>query len=272
MTRPMQRNRFHHIGWLHGIDFFEAAFSTQTFARHAHEGFAIGAIAEGVGGYLCRGESMVLPAGSLSLMNPEEAHTGHAAAGRVRYNMLYASEEAVRAVLGLRDLRGFTEIAPHDHGFMLTQALARLAECLTRSQVTDRPLAVAEAVHAVLAQAFAHYGRAGLRHPGQEPAAIRAMLERIEAGVAAGDDLSLSELAGAVGLTPSYLIRSSARATGLTPHGHVLRARLAHARRLLLDGLPAAEAAIAAGFCDQAHLIRHFRRHYGVTPGALIRH
>ena len=268
----MQRNRYHHLGWFHGIELFEAAFSTQTFARHAHEGFAIGAIAEGAGGYLCRGESMVLPAGSLSLMNPEEPHTGHAAAGQVRYNMLYASEAAVRAVLGLRDLRGFPEIAPQDRGLALTQALARLALCLNGGQATDQRLEAEEAVHDVLAQSFAHYGRAKLRRPGRESAAIRILLDRIEAGVASGENLSLSELAAAVGLNPSYLIRSTVRATGLTPHGHVLRARVDHARRQLLDGVTAAEAAIAAGFCDQAHMIRQFRRHYGVTPGALIRH
>lgn len=268
----MQRNRYHHLGWLRGIELFQAAFSTQTFSRHAHEGFAIGAIAEGAGGYLCRGESMVLPAGSLSLMNPEEAHTGHAAAGRVRYNMLYASEAAVRGLLGLSELRGFAEIAPRDRGLSLTQALARLADCVNAAPAANRRLATEEAVHEVLAQAFAHYGRAELRRPGREPTAIRTLLERIGAGVAAGEDLSLTDLADGVGLTPSYLIRSTVRATGLTPHGHVLRARVDLARRLLLEGMAAAEAAIAAGFCDQAHLIRQFRRHYGVTPGALIRH
>ncbi|ARC90704.1 AraC family transcriptional regulator [Rhodovulum sp. MB263] len=268
----MQRNRYHHLSWLGGIELFEAAFSTQTFSRHAHEGFAIGAISEGAGGYLCRGENMVLPAGSLSLMNPEEAHTGHAAVGLVRYNMLYAPEAAVRSVLGLRSLRGFAEIAPRDRDFALTRALARLAQGLNDAPAADSRLATEEAVHEVLAQAFAHYGRAELRRPGREPAAIRAMLDRIEAAVAAGDDLGLSDLARAVGLNPSYLIRSTRRATGLTPHGHVLRIRVDHARRLLLDGVSAAEAAAGAGFCDQAHLIRQFRRHYGVTPGALIRH
>lgn len=267
----MQGNRYHHLGWHHGIELFEAAFSAQTFTRHAHEGFAIGAIAEGAGGYFCRGETMVLPAGSLSLMNPEEAHTGHAAAERVRYNMLYASEAAVRAVLGLRDLRGFAEVAPQDRGLKLTQALARLAECLGGAG-SDRRIATEEAVHEVLAQAFGHYGRAELRQPGREPAAIRTVLDRIHSGVVHGEALALADLAAEVGLNPSYLIRSMTRATGLTPHGHVLRARVDHARRLLLDGAPAAEVAIAAGFCDQSHLIRHFRRHYGVTPGALIRH
>ncbi|UFS67150.1 AraC family transcriptional regulator [Paracoccus denitrificans] len=268
----MQRNLYHHLGWHHGIELFEAAFSTQTFGRHAHEGFAIGAIAEGAGGYVCRGESMVLPAGSLSLMNPEEPHTGHAAAGRVRYNMLYASENAVRAILGLRHLRGFSAIAPQDRGLKVTHALAALAHRLNTQSTADWQIAVEEATHDVLVQAFTHYGGAELRAAGREPAAVRLVRARIMAGVEAGEALTLAELAGEAGLNPSYLIRSVKRATGLTPHAHIVQARVDHARRMLLDGTPAAEAAIAAGFCDQAHLIRQFRRHYGVTPGALVRH
>lgn len=268
----MQQNRYHHLSWLNGIELFEAAFSTQTFARHAHDGFAIGAIAEGVGGYLCRGESMLLPAGSLSLMNPEEPHTGHAAAGRVRYNMLYASENAVREVLGVRDLRGFSEVTPPDLNRGLTGALSSLASKLNSKESLVERMGIEEGVHAVLARAFSLHGRVELRPVGREAAALRQLLRLIEEGVSAGDALSLTMLAGSVGLSPSYLIRSTKRATGITPHGHVLRARLTHARRLLLSGHSAAEAAISAGFSDQAHLIRQFRRHFGVTPGSLIRH
>ncbi|NPD17141.1 AraC family transcriptional regulator [Xinfangfangia sp. D13-10-4-6] len=268
----MSANQYHHLSWHHGIELFEAAFSTQTFSRHAHAGFAIGAIAEGAGGYVCRGESMVLPAGSLSLMNPEEPHTGHAAAGRVRYNMLYVSEAAVREVLGLRDLRGFSEIAPQDRGFQLMRALDGLARQLNGQTGPDWRMGVEEAVHEALAGAFARHGRAELRPPGQEPRALAVLRERITAGVEAGESLTLDDLAAEAGLHPSYLVRSIARATGMTPHAHVIHYRVVYARRLLLGGVPAAEAAIAAGFCDQPHLIRQFRRHYGVTPGALIRH
>lgn len=271
-TNEAPQSRYHHLSAHHGVDLFEAAFSTQTFPRHAHEGFSIGAITDGAGGYRRRGETMLLPRGTLSLMNPEEPHTGYAAAGHVRYKMLYASEAAVRAVLGLRTLRGFSEPAPRDHERGLTRALARLAACLQQPTLTDRQLATGEALHAVLSLAFCRYGRAQLRPPGREPAAVRDLRARIEEGVLTGEDLSLARLSAEIGLAPSYLIRSTARATGLTPHGHVLRARLAYARRLLLAGTPAAEAALSAGFCDQSHLIRQFQRHYGVTPGALIRH
>ena len=43
------------------------------------------------------------------------------------------------------------------------------------------------------------------------------------------------------------------------------------ARGLLAGGMPPAEAAAAAGFADQAHLGRHFKRIVGVPPGAYQR-
>jgi AraC-like DNA-binding protein len=268
----MQRNAYHHLSWHHGIELFEAAFSTQTFSRHAHEGFAIGAIAEGVGGYNCRGENVVLPAGSLSLMNPEEPHTGYAPAGRVRYNMLYVSENAVRTILDVRHVSGFSTIAPQDWQLRLTRALAALADRLNNRDETDWGVAVEEGVHKVLVQAFSHYGGARLRMTGQEAAAIKRLRLRIKTGVEAGETLTLADLADEARLNVSYMIRSVKHATGLTPHAHILRARVDRARRMLISGTSAAEAAIAAGFCDQAHLIRQFRRHYGVTPSAMIRH
>jgi AraC-like DNA-binding protein len=55
---------------------------------------------------------------------------------------------------------------------------------------------------------------------------------------------------------------------GLAPSAYQRQLRLRAARRLLGLGVPPAEAAAQAGFADQAHLTRWFRRVYGVTPGA----
>jgi AraC-like DNA-binding protein len=268
----MNLNRYHHLSWLHGIELFEASLSTQTFARHAHEGFAIGAIAEGVGGYFCRGERMVLPAGSLSLMNPEEAHTGYADTCSLRYNMLYVSEAAVCDILGVRSLLGFSTVAPKDRGFALSKALSALAARLTSERSLDWHLSVEEAVHDVLSKSFCRYGRTELRPAGAEHCAVSRLREQIAAGVETGADLSLSLLADTAQLNQSYLIRITRRATGLTPHGLVVRARVEKAHQLLLQNTSAASAALAAGFCDQAHMIRQYRRHFGVTPSVVFQH
>ncbi|MGY1840981.1 MULTISPECIES: helix-turn-helix domain-containing protein [unclassified Modestobacter] len=58
---------------------------------------------------------------------------------------------------------------------------------------------------------------------------------------------------------------------GLPPRRYLTGRRVDRARRLLLAGVPPAEVATAAGFYDQAHLTRHFRRMLGTTPAAYVR-
>ncbi|PWJ13846.1 AraC-type DNA-binding protein [Jannaschia seohaensis] len=268
----MTKSRYHHLAWLHGVEVLEASFTNETFGRHSHEGFAIGAIAEGVAGYDFRGERTLLPPGTLSLMNPEEPHNGFSPTSLLRYNMIYASEGAVHQILGLRKLHGFPAVAPEDRSMLVSQALARLAGVLNQPQELNWKLRVEEAVHDALALCFVRYGKAQFHKAGSEASAIKLLKEKISAAVENEDEISLSTLANTVQLSKSYLIRATRRATGQTPHGLVLKARTEKAHRLLLQKVPAAEAAVASGFYDQAHLIRQYRRRYGVTPGAIIRH
>ncbi|WP_158902204.1 AraC family transcriptional regulator [Burkholderia sp. L27(2015)] len=78
----------------------------------------------------------------------------------------------------------------------------------------------------------------------------------------------LTDIASAAGLPPYRLFRAFNRATGMTPHGFQRQARVRYAMDLIKSGLALAEVAAAAGFTDQAHLTRHFRRMMGVTPGS----
>ena len=65
---------------------------------------------------------------------------------------------------------------------------------------------------------------------------------------------------------PAHLVRAFSREYGMPPHRYLTGRRVDLARRYLLDGHPPAEVATLAGFYDQSHLNRHFRRMLGVTP------
>jgi len=56
----------------------------------------------------------------------------------------------------------------------------------------------------------------------------------------------------------------------MTPHAYQLQVRVRRAKALLLAGHPIAQAATEAGFWDQSHLTRHFKRTIGVTPARYI--
>ena len=101
------------------------------------------------------------------------------------------------------------------------------------------------------------------------PPGIKRAVERLEKDFA--EDLSLSGLASLAKMSRSHFALMFRQLTGHTPHQYLLLVRLNHARKLIGQRNPSlslAEIAATTGFCDQAHLNRHFRRFFGTTPAA----
>lgn len=95
-------------------------------------------------------------------------------------------------------------------------------------------------------------------------ARLRSALQLIADDPAA--DVSLADLAAAAGLSQYLLVKAFREQYGMPPHAFQVAQRVNHARRLLEAGVPTGEAAATAGFFDQSHLHRHFRRRMGLTP------
>jgi AraC-like DNA-binding protein len=84
-------------------------------------------------------------------------------------------------------------------------------------------------------------------------------------------NVSLADAAGVLHAHPTHLVRAFTHEFGMPPHLYVTGRRVDLARRLLLAGMPAGEVAPAAGFYDQSHLTRHFRRVLGTSPARYAR-
>lgn len=255
-------NRLLVRSWLPGVELFHADFSGQPFGRHSHDAFAIGAILHGVGGYQCRGARHALPAGTLSLMNPEEPHTGYAESPRLVYRMLYVEESRLPRLLGRKRLpRGFAELNPRDDGAVAT-ALGRLAAEFERGDA----LAVESELLGLLELVFTRHG--GLREAGPAPrdgGVTERLRDYLETHYR--EALSLEALAAQLQRHPRHLIEAFRRAYGVPPHTYLLQRRIAEAKRRLLAGARLADLAVELGFYDQAHFSSTFRRFTGVTPG-----
>src|SRR5207247_1750577 len=102
--------------------------------------------------------------------------------------------------------------------------------------------------------------------PGRRVAA--RIRELIQNRGLSGAELTADDLAAAAGCSRYAAYRAFSQAYGLAPSDYQRQLRVRTARRLLSAGVEPARAAAAAGFADQAHLTRWFRRYYGVTPGA----
>ncbi len=82
------------------------------------------------------------------------------------------------------------------------------------------------------------------------------------------EQISLRDVAEAVGYSRCHLTTKFRRATGLSVTAWIIRRRIEEARRLLASGnLSVAEASELVGFGDPCYFNRQFVRHFGVTPG-----
>lgn len=78
---------------------------------------------------------------------------------------------------------------------------------------------------------------------------------------------SVEQMAAFAGYSPWYFLRTFQKSTGMTPHAFQLLCRLRLLRDLLRTDMASAAAATFAGFSDQSHMHKVFKRHHGMTPG-----
>ena len=147
-------------------------------------------------------------------------------------------------------------------GRELTWLAWRLAGEL-RAEDAAAPLA-AEGFALELLAATTRETRAERPH-ARPPAWLRAAEELLRARLA--ERIGLAELAETVGVHPAYLARAFRAHYGLSVGEYGRRLRLAWAAAELAGSeTPLAEIAANAGFADQSHFTRVFRRHVGTTP------
>jgi AraC family transcriptional regulator len=97
------------------------------------------------------------------------------------------------------------------------------------------------------------------RPKGLPPRWIARVCERLQE-----EATPLQTLAAMEGLHPVYFARAFARWMGETPSTFRARARFQRGLAAMVAGQPLVEAALEAGFCDQAHFSRATRTHTGL--------
>ncbi|MET9506193.1 AraC family transcriptional regulator [Streptomyces sp. NPDC006622] len=241
------------------VEVFHAHFTGYAYPMHVHEAWTLLIVDDGAVRYDLDRHEHGTPHDTVSLLPPHVPHNGSAAtADGFRKRVLYLDA----SVLG-EELIGAAVDGPDLRDPVLRQRVGRLHGALSRPgdelEADSRLTFIGERLRGLLRP-----GRA-VRAPFRDPVLARGLRELLDARVTEG--LTLATAAGLLQAHPAHLVRAFSGAYGIAPHQYLTARRVDRARRLLLDGLPVGEAAVAAGFYDQAHLTRHFRRLVGVTPG-----
>jgi len=134
-------------------------------------------------------------------------------------------------------------------------------------ELRSRDAASALAVEGLTLELLARVGRAVAR-PTDERTQPWAEAARDLLDGASPRLLTLQELGSTLGRHPGRIARAFRREFGITVAEYARWRRLEWATTALVStDDPLARIALDAGFADQSHFTRCFRRHHGVTPG-----
>jgi AraC-like DNA-binding protein len=229
-----------------GIERIEAHFHGNAFDLHRHDTLAVGVTLSGVQRFHYRGTVNHSLPGQVIVLHPDEVHDGGAGTeDGLRYRILYLEPSLLLDCLDgapLPFVRDAVVSDPALRGTLLS-ALSPLDEELDELFVAD-----------FVAELAQHLGR----HAGQKAKPMGKSAER---------SVRSDELEAVTGLDRYALSRHFRATYSTSPHRFLLMRRLQKARRMIEVGEPLAEIAVGAGFSDQSHFNRHFKKAFGLTPG-----
>jgi len=224
----------------------EVAFAGERrLPRHEHPYGCVAVIVDGVVEKRFAHLRSVAVTGTVVTMPPEEPHEDLFGRDGARIVVVEVAD-GVEAVSCFRDW----------HATLLSLQIAR--ELARRDAFT--PLAVEGLALELLAAAAR-----GPAPPGGQPW-LETVRELLHEGFR--DPPSAGAIAAQVGVHPAHLARAFRARYGESLGGYARRLRLEWAaEQLVRTDLPLAWLACHAGFVDQSHFTRAFRRHFGVAPG-----
>lgn len=138
-------------------------------------------------------------------------------------------------------------------------------------ELRDQSLGYTESVRALLILLMIDVARLTQSEPIKPPPRPHPLLKPVFQFIEAHyqDQISLCDVAKAVGRSPAYLTDLVRRETGRTVLNWIIDRRMVEARRLLLETDQTVQAiAETLGYLDTGHFIRQFRQYCKVPPQA----
>lgn len=195
---------------------------------------------------------------ALAAGDPEELLTTGAMTAAALVSVEDGTAAALRMAAVLEALLLTPEPLPASLGAAIEEGIDSLLELAAGSPSASGVAARLDSLWRELASRLAP--GVGPRRVALEAAVVECLATRLGASV------TLSELARALGYSPSHASTVIRRVTGMSFSALRQRMRLDRALWLLGRGSPVKEAALQAGFSDPAYFSRVFRRVYGVPP------
>lgn len=235
------------------------------YAAHSHAHWSFGAVTHGQSDFVYRHHTYRIGTGDLVFMNPHWVHACNPVEGAPwAYLMLYVDTAwltDLRCRLGELPQAKWEDIETATlSDSSLYRSYLAMAACLQHSAKDWREK---EAVLvAYLSEVLQMLSPSITRLA--PPEVLESVADYLDEHAA--EPLTLDVLCAQTGFSSGYLIRSFKQHFGMTPHAYLVNRRVQLGQAALKTGTPIADAALTAGFSDQAHFQRTFKRLVAATP------
>lgn len=237
------------------------------YAAHSHAHWSVGAVTSGVSTFIYRDASHRISAGDLVMMNPYWVHACNPIANQPwAYLMLYVDAR------WMSELRYQLGLLPSPEWQDIATAVIRQPSLYTQYCDMAGCLLDEQASLAHKKQELDAFLTTLMNQLAQETPLAQTPTPRLLAQVAdylrdhCASDISLDDLSQRTGYSAGHLIRAFKQHYGLTPHAYLINQRIQLGQAALRQGQPIVEAALTAGFNDQPHFQRTFKRLVAATP------
>ena len=258
-----------------GMEGFSFQGIMQSFPNHFHDHYVIGCIERGERRMACGNREYLLRPGDLVLFSPGVNHAceslGNTPFSYHCFNLKPETvREAFRRVSG--EDRPPSFVVPMARDGRLSGWLAALSASFSVSgAVSDEGgftafLDQVAGTYCALPPGSRESVQDGSAGPDSSGGPVETACRWMRRHYA--EPVSLRRLGEVAGMNSFTLLRAFVRTRGITPYRYLETLRIAGAREFLEQGVEPAHAAILAGFTDQSHFTRHFKRMTGLTPGA----
>jgi len=226
--------------------------------EHAHSRALFGFMLQGAFRTTIRGRELDYHAASAWTEPAEERHANLASPAGARVLIIQPASVAADMAEVHRVL--FDEIVHRRSVDLLADASRLESECAHQDDLS--PLVIEGVALALLARGARLFRTK--RHD-RSPRWLLQVVEYLHAH--RFERVQLGEIARGVGVHPSQLAHEFRARLHVSPGDYLRRLRVEWASEQLLDAdTSIADIALRAGFCDQSHFSRVFRRHFGIAP------
>jgi AraC-like DNA-binding protein len=251
-------------GWFEPIERVANRLIGAAFSPHRHDTYTVALTMAGVQAFNYRGAMRHSLPGQVLILHPDELHDGHCRDETgFSYQAAYIPPTHVQAVLGGGELP-FVANGVSTNPALIAAAFNMVIDC---AGIED-PGAYEDALYDLTQAMNDVAGRTATVRTANRTAVIHAR-EFLETAVVFG--ARLDQLEQVTGCDRWQLSRDFRALLGTSPYRYLQHRRVDLAKRLLREGAALAEAAHGAGFADQSHFGRTFRKAVGLTPKEWLR-